>query len=159
MGVSKQTLYLYAMGIQTGYALLCGGYSMIYCERHAIHLPIFFDDVIKWKQFPRYSPFVTGIHRSLVDSPHKGHRREALLFYICTWTNDWANNRDANDLRRHRTHDDVTVIVRVASHRYREQSGSGNWPLSPALLQWFAAVALLSANGGAAFNENWAPIG
>ena len=30
------------------------------------------DDVIKWKYFPRYWPFVWGIHRSPVNSPHKG---------------------------------------------------------------------------------------
>ena len=29
------------------------------------------DDVIKWKDFPRYWPFVRGIHRSPVNSPHK----------------------------------------------------------------------------------------
>ena len=30
------------------------------------------DDVIKWKYFPRYWPFVRGIHRSPVNSSHKG---------------------------------------------------------------------------------------
>ena len=30
------------------------------------------DDVIKWKHFPRYWPFVRGIHRSSVNSPDKG---------------------------------------------------------------------------------------
>ena len=30
------------------------------------------DDVIKLKHFPRYWPFVRGIHRSPVNSPHKG---------------------------------------------------------------------------------------
>ena len=30
------------------------------------------DDVIKWKHFPRYWPFVRGIHRPPVNSPHKG---------------------------------------------------------------------------------------
>ena len=30
------------------------------------------DDVIKWKHFPRYWPFVWGIHRSPVNSPNKG---------------------------------------------------------------------------------------
>ena len=30
------------------------------------------DGVIKWKHFPRYWPFVRGIHRSPVNSPHKG---------------------------------------------------------------------------------------
>ena len=29
------------------------------------------DDVIKWKPFPRYLPFVRGIHRWPVNSPHK----------------------------------------------------------------------------------------
>ena len=49
------------------------------------------DDVIKWKHFPRYWPFVRGIHRSPVDSPHKGQRRRALMFsLICAWTNGWA---------------------------------------------------------------------
>ena len=30
------------------------------------------DDVIKWKYFPRYWPFVRGIHRFTVNSIHKG---------------------------------------------------------------------------------------
>ena len=30
------------------------------------------DDVIKWKLFPCYWPFARGIHRSPVNSPHKG---------------------------------------------------------------------------------------
>ena len=30
------------------------------------------DDVTKWKHFPRYWPFVRGIHRSPVNCPHKG---------------------------------------------------------------------------------------
>ena len=28
------------------------------------------DDGIKWKHFPRYWPFIRGIHRSPVNSPH-----------------------------------------------------------------------------------------
>ena len=38
------------------------------------------DDVIKWKHFPRYWPFVRGIHRSPVNSPHKGQWRELWCF-------------------------------------------------------------------------------
>ena len=65
------------------------------------------DDVIKWK----YWPFVGEIHPSPVNSPQKGQLREALMFsLICAWTNGWANNRDAVDLRHHRAHYDVTVI-------------------------------------------------
>ena len=58
------------------------------------------DDVIKWKHFPRNWPFVRGIHRSPVNSPHKGQWRGALMFsLICVWINDWVNNREAGDLR------------------------------------------------------------
>ena len=70
------------------------------------------DDVIKWKQFPRYWPFVRGIHRSPVNSPQKAQWRRALMFLlICAWRNGWVNNREAGDLRRHRTHYDVTVMM------------------------------------------------
>ena len=59
---------------------------------------------------PQYWPFVRGIHRSLVNSPHKGQWRGALMFSLtCVWTNDKENNRDAGVLRRHRAHYDVTV--------------------------------------------------
>ena len=69
------------------------------------------DDVIIWKHFPRYWPFVRGIHRSPVNSPHKGQWRGALMFSsIWAWTNGWVNYRDADDLRRHRAHYDVTVM-------------------------------------------------
>ena len=40
------------------------------------------DDVIKWKHFPRYWPFVREIHWSPVNSPHKGQWRGALLFSL-----------------------------------------------------------------------------
>ena len=66
------------------------------------------DDVIKWKHFPHYWPFMRGIHRSPVNSPHKGQWRGALMFsLICTRINGWVNNGEAGDLRRHRTHYDV----------------------------------------------------
>ena len=39
------------------------------------------DDVIKWKYFPRYWPFVRGIHQSLVESPFtKGSGAELWCF-------------------------------------------------------------------------------
>ena len=65
---------------------------------------------MKWKHFPRYWPFVRGIHRSPVNSQHKAQWRGALMFsLICAWINGWANNHEAADLRRHRAHYDVTV--------------------------------------------------
>ena len=73
------------------------------CEGH--------DDVIKWKHFPRHWPFVRGIHRSPVNSLHKGQWRGALMFsLICVWINGWVNNRGAGDLRRHIAHYEVIVM-------------------------------------------------
>ena len=40
------------------------------------------DDVIKWKHFPHYWPFVREINRSPVISPHKGQWRGALMFSL-----------------------------------------------------------------------------
>ena len=52
-----------------------------------------------------------GIHRSPVNSPHKGQWRGALMFsLICAWINGWVNNHEAGDLRRHRAHYDVTAM-------------------------------------------------
>ena len=71
------------------------------------------DDVIKWKHFPRYWPFVRGIHRSPVKSQHKGQWRGALMFsLICTWIKGWVNNGEAGDLRRYRAHFDTTVMCK-----------------------------------------------
>ena len=52
------------------------------------------------------------LDRSLVDSPHKGQWRGALMFF---WSapekNGWANHRDAGDLRHHRAHHDWCIEV------------------------------------------------
>ena len=82
--------------------------EMGYISRH------FHDDVIKWKHFPRYWPFVRGIHRSPVNPPHKGQWRRALMFsFICAWINRWVNNREAGDLIHHRAHYDVIVMFHM----------------------------------------------
>ena len=56
--------------------------------------------------------FVQGIHRSLVNSPHKGQWRGTLMFsLIYAWTTGWVNNHGAGDLRRHCVRYDVTVMI------------------------------------------------
>ena len=65
------------------------------------------DDVIKWKHFPRYWPFVRGIRWI----PRTKARDPELWFsLICAWINGWVNNGEAGDLRCHRAHYDVTVM-------------------------------------------------
>ena len=69
------------------------------------------DDIIKWKHFLCYWPFVSGIHQSLVDSPHKGQWHGALIFsLVCIWRNSWVNNQDAGDLKCSHAHYDIIVI-------------------------------------------------
>ena len=59
------------------------------------------DDVMKWKHFPRYWPLMRGIHRSPVDSPHKGQWCRASMFsLICAWTNGWLET-PSRSLCRH----------------------------------------------------------
>ena len=63
---------------------------------------------------------VTGLlcgNRGPVNSPHKGQWRRALMFsLICAWINDWANNREAGDLRRYRAHYDVIQMLLPIRH-------------------------------------------
>ena len=90
------------------------------------------DDVIKWKHFPRNWPFVPEIHRSPVNSPHKGQWRGALMFLlICVWINGWVNNREAGDLRRHRGHCDVIIMWghRFNTGMYAMKQFGHNWYL------------------------------
>ena len=97
---------------------ITGGYlvqrttSSEFMSMRLCHDVFFHDDVIKWKYFPRYWPFVWGIHRSSVNSPQKGQWRGALIFsLICAWINCWVSNREAGYFRRHRTHYDITAMV------------------------------------------------
>ena len=65
----------------------------------------------KMETFSALLPFARGIHRSPVNSQHKGQWGGALMLsLICVWINDWVNNREAGDLRRYRAHYDVTIM-------------------------------------------------
>ena len=86
------------------------------------------NDVIKWKHFPRYRPFVRGIHRSPVNSSHKGQWREALMFsLICAWINGWVNTREATDLRRHRAHYNVTIMCMMHTTFVPNKNENSYW--------------------------------
>ena len=67
-----------------------------------------------WKHLPCYRPFLRGIYQSLVDCPHKGQWRGALMFsLICAWTNIAANNRNNGDLRCYCVHYVVTLMMQT----------------------------------------------
>ena len=61
--------------------------------------------------FSALQALCAGIHRSPVNSPHKGQCRGALMFsLIFDWINNCINNREAGDLRRYRAHYKVIVM-------------------------------------------------
>ena len=66
------------------------------------------DDLVKWKYFPRYWPFVWGIHRS-IPSQRLVTRSFDVLFVLYL-NHGWVNNREAADLRWHRAHYGVIVM-------------------------------------------------
>ena len=91
----------------------CDVLGVVSMGKQIFQLPVIHDDVIKWKHFSRYWPFVRGVHRPPVNSPHKSQWRGALMFlWSASWINGWVNNREAGDLRRYRAYHDVMVMIR-----------------------------------------------
>ena len=57
------------------------------------------DDVIKWKHFPRYWPFLRVIPRSPMNFHTKASDAELCCFlWSGPWINGWVNTREAGDL-------------------------------------------------------------
>ena len=104
----SHSIYMRYLFIFVGFISIHGDHPVTVNEFQRI---ISHDDVIKWKHFPRYWPSVRGIHRSPVNSSHKGQKRGALMFsLILARINGWVNNGEASDLRHHRAHYDVIVM-------------------------------------------------
>ena len=61
-----------------GQRALGGRYFMSSGLHHSEY--VLHDDVIKWRHFPRHWP-LRGIHRSPVNSPHKGQMRSFYVFF------------------------------------------------------------------------------
>ena len=69
------------------------------------------DDVIRWKHFPRYWPFVrvfTGDR--WIPRPKASDTELWCFLFICALINGWVNNCQAGDLRCHRGNYGVTVM-------------------------------------------------
>ena len=132
------------------------------------HMP--HDDIIKWKKFPRYWPFVRGIHRWPVNFLHKGQWRGALTTsLIWTWINGWVNNRKTGDLRRYRAHYDITImkvcrfvmvstsnVLQTSVTCYRLKSSWDLWHCCPC--EWnFAKVILFLHCTAHLISSLWQP--
>ena len=110
----RSTWWRHQMDTLSALQAICAGNSPVPAEFPAQacgkYIPGPHDDVIKWIHCPRYRPFVRGIPQCPLNSLHKGQWRGTLIFsLICVRINCWVNNRDAGDLRRHRSHYDIIV--------------------------------------------------
>ena len=69
------------------------------------------DDVIKWKHFPRYWPFVRRNSPATGEFPaQRPVTRSFDVFFDLRLKIGWVNNGEAGELRRHIVHYDVTVM-------------------------------------------------
>ena len=71
--------------------------SLMLCSQLLYH-----DDAMKWKHFPRYWPFC--VQRPVT--------RMLMFSLICAWIKAWVKNREAGNLRHHRAHYDVIVMMK-----------------------------------------------
>ena len=101
--------------------LLSWWFPSLYTRGHipmgaCVHPSVINDHHLSWwrhqmETFSALLALCAGNSPVPVNSPHKGQWRGALMFsLICARINDWVNNREAGDLRRHLGHYDVNVM-------------------------------------------------
>ena len=57
-----------------------------------------------------------------------------MISLICTWTKDWANNRNVDDLRRHRAHYIASAMQRTDDEPlYEHNEGVVSWHMCQSL--------------------------
>ena len=66
-------------------------YPYIADEARSYDKVSYHDDVIKWEPFQRYWPFLWGVHRSLVNSTHKGQWRGAFSVFFHLRLDNWLS--------------------------------------------------------------------
>ena len=65
-------------------------------KRH-FYIPPRHEDVMQWKRFPHYWPFVKGIHRPPVDSPHKEANNTEFFSLLFSLNKRSKDSRVAGD--------------------------------------------------------------
>ena len=68
------------------------------------------------------NPLVAGVSPS-----HRPVIQSLMLSLICAWTNGWANNQNASDLRHHHAHYNITVMSCVFCYGFRPLELHGYW--------------------------------
>ena len=67
---------------------------------------------VTWLRWANVDPGNSLVPTYIIYRVHDEPVHHVLMFsLICAWINDWVNNREAGDLRRHRAHYYVTVMA------------------------------------------------
>ena len=84
------------------------------CRSHYNVVHVLFDTLLSTTNHMVERRYVyTHKNPTVIDGlPSQSQWRGALMFsLICAWTNGWTNTRNVGDLRCHRAHYDVTVMI------------------------------------------------
>ena len=100
---------------------------------------VWHDDVIKCKHFPRYWPFVSGIHRSPVDYPHKKPVTLSVdvFFYLR------LNKRLSKQSRRRRRWFEMPL-----RSLWRQSNDLFQFDVNDTQYEWFILFPFFSVGGG-----------
>ena len=80
---------------------------------HVIHIAILHGDVIKWKHF-RVTGLCAGNSPVIGEFPaQRPVTRSLYVFFDLHRNENWVNNGEAGDLRRHHAHYDVILMSKI----------------------------------------------
>ena len=104
--VSVDTYYIWHR-IMSDPGVVCLDWWTDFTSFHPINVCIFVqwgdfgshDDVIKWKPFPCYWPFVRGIHHRWIPRTKASDAELWCFLWSAPELSGWVNNREAGDLR------------------------------------------------------------
>ena len=100
----------------------CGNFQLLRCH----------DDVMKWKYFPRYWPFVREFTGEF-PSQRPATRSFDFFSLISAWINGLINNREAGDLRQTPSRSlwrHCITIMLIEKCRFANEHPIWTWPIS-----------------------------
>ena len=97
-------------------------YTLVKCSRKAI-INSFHDDVIKLPHFPRYWPFVRGIHRSPVTRSFDAYFDLRPIKRLSKQSRSWWFEAPSRPLWRHRNVEQIFLNIKCAYwHKMRKEA-------------------------------------
>ena len=110
--IHSSVVSMYLWTYQPGHGSFISNEIIIVSHEERSHLRLqYHDDAIRWKHFPRYWHFVRGISDRWISLTKAGDEELWCFLWSAPWMNGWVNNSEADDLRSHRVHCNVNVMI------------------------------------------------